>query len=162
MARHFTHYWTRDTCDYCLTMGDEGLPIDYTSGSRFVERGLKVGDFVYVVTVREGELFLVAKMQVGEILFSDKEVEARIGYKPWPAPEYLMPQSCTPIRLNRRVPLDVTKRLKSKSAKGIKGLKFTSQTKLDRQTLRTVRELTHSSAAELDKLLEGMSEVALP
>jgi hypothetical protein len=162
MARYFTHYWTRDNCDHYMTVGEEGLPLDHTAGSQFTRRGVEVGDFVYVVTRRQGKLFLIGKLQIGELVFSDKEAENRIGYEPWSAPEHLIAQSCTPMRLYRQVPLDVARSLRFISSKGVRPLKFTSKTDLDPQTLRTVRQLTHSSAALLDELLEPMSDVSHP
>ena len=107
----------------------------------------------------EGELFLIGKMQVGEIVFSDEEAKARIGIEPWSAPQHLIAKLCTPMRFDRPVPLNITRSLRFISSKGLKSPKFVSSTKLDRQTLRGVRELNPPSAVELDKLLEQMKEV---
>lgn len=109
---HFTHYWSRRSCDYYMSIGQEGLPLDHTAGSRFMERTVSINDFVYVVTTREGELFLIGKMQVGEIVFSDEEAKARIGYEPWSAPQHLIAKSCTPMRFDRPVPLEATRSLR--------------------------------------------------
>jgi len=151
---YFTHYWSRDSCDYYISIGQEGLLLDHTAGSLFMKRGVSKNDFIYVVTIREGELFLIGKMQVGEIVFSDEEAKRCIGYEPWSAPEHLIAKSCTPMRLDRAVPLNVTRSLRFIGPEGLKPLKFESSTKLNRQTLRGVRKLKPPSAVELDKLLE--------
>jgi hypothetical protein len=42
--------------------------IDYyiEAGSLFTKRHVARGDFIYAVTVRDGELFLIGKLEVGD------------------------------------------------------------------------------------------------
>jgi hypothetical protein len=160
MVRYFTHYWKRENCDYNVKW--EGSTLEYVEGSQFTGRGVAKGNFIYAMTLREGKLFLISKMQVGKIVFSKEKVKdiLRLDYEPMSAKEYLIAKLGTPMRFNREVPLDIVKRLRFISSKR-QLLKFKPGTKrLDQQTLRTLRELTPASAAELDKLLESMSEVA--
>jgi hypothetical protein len=162
MSRYFTHYWKKDTCDYHYdVLKFEGRPLDHTPGDSLIKRGAAVGDLIYVVTMRDGRLFLVGKMQVGKIINSDEEAEACIGYEPWPAFRHLIAKSCTPMHFNRSVPLSITRCLRFRTSSGVTLLKFRPEDrdKLDPQTLRTPRELTPGSATELDGLLESMSEM---
>jgi len=157
MARYFTHYWKRENCN----RADEGFQLDFVEGSQFTKRGVDKGDFIYAVTQREGKLFLIAKMQVDEITPSKKRVidVLRLDYDPLQAKEYKIARWGTPIRFDREVPFEVTKRLRFISSKS-QSLKFIPGTKqLDQQTLRTLRELTSTSAAELDKLLKNVNEI---
>ena len=160
MARYFTHYWKKDTCDYYYdVLKFEGRPLAHTPGDTLLKRGVAVGDFIYVVTMRQAELFLVGKMLVGQILNSDEAAEACLGYPPWSAFKHLIAQFCTPMHFYRPVPLPITRRLRFITSSGLTLLKFRHPDKLDPQTLRTPRELMPDSALELDQLLERMSEM---
>jgi hypothetical protein len=158
MAKYYTHYWSRAGCDYYCKIGEEGKLLKHTAGELFVERAVREGDFIYVVTIGEGILYLVARAEVLKIV-SQKEAEILLGtHDLWDATWHVIAKSGTPQRFNRQVPLEMTKKLRFLSTGGHKPLKFISATELDRQTLRGVRYLTSASAAELDKLLEGMVE----
>jgi hypothetical protein len=157
MAKYYTHYWSRSGCDYYRDKKhQEGVPLNHTAGELFVERAVREGDFIYIVTIGEGLLYLVAKVEVLKVV-SQKEAEILLGTRDlWDATWHVIAKSGTPQRFNREVPLEMTKKLRFLSTGGHKPLKFISATELDRQTLRGVRYLTSDSAAELDKLLEGM------
>lgn len=148
MAQSFTHYWAGDT----LGNNEEGQPLDHTAGDIFTSRGVRVGDNIYVVNIFRGELYLIGRFTVGELLFSDAEARRRLGYEPWSAKEHVIarPSTSTPTRLARVVPLEIAKRLEFHTNEGVKGLAFVDAALLDRQALRGVRRLTAPSA----KLLE--------
>lgn len=72
----------KDTCDYHYdVLKFEGRLLAHTPGDTLLKRGVEVGDFIYVVTMRQAELFLVGKMLVGQILNSDEEAEACLGFQ---------------------------------------------------------------------------------
>src|SRR5689334_10151533 len=115
MPRYFTYYWKNEFCE----PEEEGAPeryLNHLAGSRFLKRGVKPGDFVYLVTVKKGELYLVARMEVGEIV-DTQEAAILLKRDPeelWDAEEHLMakPGSGTCMIFDRWVSLDVTKSLR--------------------------------------------------
>jgi hypothetical protein len=154
MHRYFSHYWSFDDNDLPKADSTE-TPLDHTVGSQFTQRGVEVGDFVYILSVKRGVLYLFGKLQVGEFLFSDEEAGKRLRYEPWSGPEHLIAEFCTPVQVIE-VPDEVVERLRFETATGRVSLRFTDSGKLDRQTARGVRQLTYESALELDKLLPAM------
>ena len=106
MARYFTHYWKRENCDNNIDL--EGLALDFVEGSQFVKRGVTEDDFIYAVTQRDGKLFLIAKMQVDEIIFSAKRVIEILGldYEPLSANEYVIAKSGGCVSFDLEVTLD--------------------------------------------------------
>ncbi len=159
--RYFTHYWSRETVDSYVGDDVEGTPLDHSAGALFTQRGIAAGDVVYVVTTKLGRLFLLGKLKVADILFSDRAAAKRLGYKPWPAKQHLIASECTPTRLQLEVPTQIVSDLMFASAEGYAPPKFSSPGVLDRQTLRGVRELDATSANRLDALLPVMTPFSI-
>ena len=168
MPRYFTNYWKNDNCEHYLKQGLDGEPLDHTAGSRFNRSG--VGsvagerDYVYVMTVLEGRLCLIGKMEVKGPAVTQKQAAALLSYKPYDAPEHLMAKACTPMRFNWKDPVSIstTRALEFKvpGTNRTRRLKFRpGTTLLDPQTLRSVRQLTPQSAVRLDALLKPMHSV---
>src|SRR2546428_3651803 len=65
-TRYFTHYWANDTWEE--NSRQEGKPLIHTASNLFRSRGVAIGDFVYVVTVLAGRLFLLGRIEVGAML----------------------------------------------------------------------------------------------
>lgn len=150
MTRHFTHYWANAT--WKMAMGsDPGSSLDRSASSQFRKRGVRAGDFLYVVTVQDGHLQLGARMRVAKVI-DHAEARRLFGRDVWPAPDQAIGTNGTPLRHDSTVPEAVVRRLRF--APGGKPLRFVGR-KLDTQTLRGVRELTPESAALLDLLLEA-------
>ena len=90
MIDAFTHYWTNETVAAHQASGFEGIPLVHTAGNLFEPRGVKAGDKVFVVTVRQGDLFLIGRMVVdrvvatldaiAQIFFSDSGSENQTNY----------------------------------------------------------------------------------
>jgi hypothetical protein len=150
MARFFTYGW-----QYAEARKEaEGEPLDHTGGSRFSSRGIKPGDFVYVVAVRRGQLYLVGKMEVGKIVSKD-EARRILGAEPYDAPEHLIARNSTPVRLTE-VPVAVAKELRFISSSRTEGLAFREEEVLDPQAVRVIRELDAESAKRLDEFVGEM------
>lgn len=154
MVRYYTQYWSKEWLQDQRMAGD---PLDHTSGNQFRRKwNVTRGDFVYIVTVSKGQLYLISRIEVDKIC-SQEEAEKLLGTSDlWEGKDHLIakPGSGIIVRFDRQVPLNVTKRLRFLTPTGkVRLLVFTSPTELDRQTLRGVRKLTSTSAAELDKLL---------
>lgn len=152
MARFFTHGW-----QYAEVRKErEGEPLCHAAGSRFSSRGIEAGDFVYVVAVHGGKLYVLGKMQVGKIVSKD-EARRILGMEPYDASEHLIADACTQARLTE-VPVTIAKELRFVNSSRKEGLAFRAADVLDPQTVRVVRELDAESASRLDELLGEMME----
>jgi hypothetical protein len=151
----FTHYWKNDTFDQMKASGHEGEPLNHTAGNSFANAGVKKGDAVYVITVKKGELFLVGRMTVSQVVHSDAEARRLLGYDVWSADDHLIATKgeCTPMKFRRRIAANIVQQLRFENKEGPKALTFKSSGGLDQQTLRGVRKLTSSSAGLLDSIL---------
>lgn len=151
MPRYFTHYWQNDTVQRLHTSGHDLL--EYAASNVFVDRGVGAGDVVYPVTVFDGTLYLVGRLEV-ERVCGTAEAEERLGYEPfWKARDYIITANPAPMRFELEVPLEVARGLRFVSGVTQSRAKFSSPGHLDQQTMRGVRELNADSAAELDQLL---------
>jgi hypothetical protein len=166
MPRYFTYYWMNKYCEPEEGEEQEEEYLTHVAGNRFLQRGVKPGDFIYVVTVKKGELYVLARMEVGEIC-DQYEAAHLLDCEPdqlWNAPDHLVAKPGTATRLyyDLWVPVDATERLRfTNGGKGTpQPLKYKAPGYLDNQTLRSVRELMPESAAELDKVLDSASKIA--
>src|SRR2546426_1511578 len=117
-TRYFTHYWANET--WAENSHEEGKSFRHAASNLFRSRGLASGDFVYVVTILEGRLFLAGRIEVDRLL-GQEEAEAVIGQGSlWPADDHIVAKAGTenPVRFHRRVPPDVVRRLRFLSGDG--------------------------------------------
>lgn len=157
MPRYFTHYWQNDTVEKYRASGR--YIIEWAGSNVFLERGIDPGDVVYPVTVSDGTLYLLGRLEV-ERVCDVAEAEERLGYVPsWEASDYVIAADPPPAHFDLAVPLEVTRRLRFVSGQKPVPPRFASPGRLDQQTMRGVRELTPESADLLDRVLS--SEVAL-
>lgn len=162
MPRYLTHYWLNQTWERNRIDNSDGDLLDHIAGNLFRERGVRVGDMVYVVTVIKGSLYVCGKLMVGKICDVD-EAAAALGCEPedlWEADEHVLSSAAIAMDFNLKVPTKLTRRLRFLSGDGAKTLKFRSPDHLDGQTLRGVRELEPASAVELDALLPPLKEIS--
>ncbi len=149
MPRYFTHYWTNQTWDEAQAREQELL--DHTASNIFRKRGIQADDYVYVVTVRVGLLYLLGVMLVGEVCAVDtaaKRLNTSVA-ELWDATDHLIAQQATPMNFNQPIPDQVARVLRFKSGADQKPLFFRPNGHIDQQTLRGVRELTPASAQQL-------------
>lgn len=156
MARFFTHYWSNETCDDAVERGFEGKPLKHTADNMLARASS--GDVVYVVTVRNGKLFLLGRMVVEEIIDYEEACE-RLDYDPWEAEFHAIASSSTPMAIDNEIPVKTVKKLRAVRADEIRPLKFVDHERLDRQALRGVVEITPESADLLDDFLEPSDTV---
>jgi hypothetical protein len=149
--RYFAHYWRNRTLETYRASGD--VDLHYVADNRFAERGVKAEDVVYPVTIRDGVLYLIGRLEV-ERVCDFEEAKAILGYEPsWEASYYLIGVEPTQKYFDLLVSPEVVCTLRFVTRHENKPLKFESPGHLDQQTLRGVRELDPDSAATLDRLL---------
>lgn len=151
MTRFFTHGW--QYAEARKEPDDE--PLGHAAGSRFSSRGIKQGDFIYVVALHHGKLYVLGKMQVGKIVTKD-EARRLLGEEPYDATEHVIASACTRARLTE-VPITLAKELQFVRGSRKEGLTFREEDVLDPQTVRVIRELDAESASRLDELLGEMT-----
>ncbi|MBN1448337.1 MAG: DUF3883 domain-containing protein [Bacteroidetes bacterium] len=157
MPRYFTHYWATETCNVFYEEGRSDEPLVHTAGGRFSSAGIESGDIVYVVSVTKGRLFLIGRMEVLKTATTKEAAEFLGNDDLWEADEHLLARegSSTACNYLNAVDPEVVKELRFVSSGNAPiPLKFVDEERLDRQTLRGVRELTAASAGMLDTLLE--------
>ena len=109
---------------------------------------MSIDDVAYVVSIAEGQLLLGGRMTIKRIVSRDEAV--RIGREDnlIDTDEFIIgeEESGTPLNLHRRFAPDVARRLRFVSPKrGPTPLFFRSDTHLDGQAAREIRELTAES-----------------
>jgi HNH endonuclease/EVE domain len=145
MARYFTHYWQNKTFEDYQARGTEGEPFGGLLSNEFVSKQMRAGDYLYGVTVLSGEMFVLGRMEV-------ERVELYPQSPQWQ--EHAIGRASTPRHFDNRVPSTIVEQLEFISGSGVARLKFDGPGKLDRQTLRGVRELTPNSATLLDQVID--------
>jgi hypothetical protein len=167
MPRYHTQIWSLSYYDWLADPDVRaGKVLDHTAGNQFRKRGIHRGDFVYVVAVKEKQLYLIGRMQVEEIC-SEKAAARHIGtgrlweWDLWrspdgtPAKDHLIAKQGTETRMysNLIVPNYLAEQLTFITEQG-----NTKLGSVNAQKLQTVRQLAPGSAQKLDALL-GLSKI---
>lgn len=156
MYRYFTHYWKNDTWrlnEQRTKAGAADKLLNHVADTSFEQKGIEARDFVYPVTIFEGAMHLMCKLEVCTVC-DFEEAAAYLGTMDiWNgASDHVIAVQPVPKHFNLAVPVETARRLGFVS-EGSPGLVFKSRTQLDQQTLRGVRELAPTSAMKLDRLL---------
>ena len=159
MKRYFTHYWTNKTWDDQASRiaNESEKTLNHTASNMFQDRGISKGDGVYVVTVKQGQLFLLCKLTVGKVCGFEEAARHLKDENLWEADDHIVAESPAPIRSTFEVPLPlaITEQLRFEGSEGSKSLRFVEPGVLHQQTLRGVRELDYGSAQLLDAILSA-------
>ena len=143
--RYFRHYWDNETWE---ANGNAQRTLNAIYGNQFFRRSVAIGDIVYVVTVRNGILFLGGRLEVGTRTRHDQPILAD-----WAQEIRAKPNTATAFNATREVPRELAERLIILSSRGPVTLEF-DEYGLNHQKMRTMRELSTGSAAELDRLID--------
>jgi|GEM_PF-1416656 len=154
MTRFWTFHW-----QFRLWRDDNNTEyetVDSSGSNSFRKRGVAVGDTVYVISLSAGQLYLGGRMTVGQITSRDDAIRLLGTDNLYEANEWIVDpeRAGTPLHLHRRLSPELTKRLRFESKTGPKEPCFVSDTELDNQATRGVRELTAASAALLDRIID--------
>lgn len=135
----------------------EYQPVCSSGSNMFLKRGVAAGDVAYVVSLADGYLLLGGRMTIKRIVSRRDAVRIRGTNRLYDAAEWIIDdnQEGTPLNLHRRLAPSLSRELRLLSPSGEeKVLFFTSETQLDGQATRGVRELSVSSAALLDRIID--------
>ena len=165
MTRYFTQYWSNETWDRNLQNGHQDSFLDHTADNHFRKRGVGPGDHIYIVTIRNGGLYLLCRGVVDRVT-SQRGAATALGTSPellWEADDHLLflkRDEAAREDYQRKVPLSVVRKLDILRVGGPKPLSFKANGQLDQQALRGVCELAPKAAASLDQVLGIRAEVA--
>lgn len=154
MTRYFTQYWTNDTWKQEHNLPFPNQVLNHAACNSYSERGLKIGDWVFILTILKGKLFLGGKIRVDK-LCSLIEAAEFFNCEPaelWDAEEHIIDEVTNLGICSVEVPLNLTRELTFLGDNPY--LKFRTDNFLDPQTLRPIRELSEESAFKLSSLLE--------
>lgn len=144
--RLWTHYWKNDTWDQ-----ETDEPLDHAASNVFRSRGVASGDRVYVVTVRDGHLYLGGVIAVDAVV-GQAEAERRLGNSSiWAADDHVIARDPGPFVRDRQMADEVARALRF--LPNGEPMVF-KEGAIDTQTMRGVRELAPESAALLDRELD--------
>lgn len=161
MTRSWTYHWQKQY--WRSEHNPEGRPLRSAGSSRFEERGVSPGDFVYIVSLSEGLLHLGGRMIVGHLTDRDQAVLELENDNLIDHPEWIigLPENGTPLDLHRRLDSDLTKQLEFVSPDGSRRrLVFITDDRLDNQATRGLQELTRESAGLLEQIIAATDKRA--
>jgi hypothetical protein len=146
---HWQHRYWRDD------INPEG-PLWYAGSNNFRRRGVRSGDVVSIVSLADGHLLLGGRMTVKDIV-PRAEAVRRVGNDHlYEAREWVIGDQATaiPLNLHRRLAASLS-RQQCFIPPGLrrKRLVFDSETHLNVQTTRGIRELTPAAAESLEEIL---------
>src|ERR1035437_2524139 len=152
-----TRYWTTYWREKYWAVNEEHEAVQ-SSGGSFRKRGVSIGDVLYIISQRFGQLLVGGRMTIGRIVTREEAARIRKRKDLYNADEWVIGQkgSGTAFRQHRQLAPEITKQLRFVSGESATGkpLLFVNDRNLDRQTTRIVRELTAESAALLDEIIE--------
>lgn len=154
MTRFWTCHWQFRS--WRADINRIGQPICSCGSNSFAKRGVSVGDTVYIISLSEGQLYLGGRMPVKQIVSKSDAVRLCGEDNLYDAKEWVIDpeQTGTLLHLHRRLAPGLAKLLRFQSKTGPRGLFFVSETELDNQATRGVRELSPASAAIFDRIIE--------
>jgi hypothetical protein len=157
LYRYFTHYWKNSTWKQEIERTESSTRrrlLNHVADTRFAEKGIGPRDLVYPVTVIDGVMHVMCKLEVAKVCDFDEAASDLGTTDLWDGySDHIIAVQPVPKHFNLAVPLETTRQLLFLSGDTTVQLEFESSTKLDRQTLRGVRELHPDSAMDLDQLL---------
>lgn len=134
----------------------EGQPVSASASNNFRRRGVSVGDSVYVISLSHGQLYLGGRMVVRQIVSRQEAVRLRNNDNLYDADEWVIDpaEAGTLLNLHRRLSPALTRQIRFVSGSNLKKPCFVSDTDLDNQATRGVREISLESAMLLDRIIE--------
>lgn len=149
--RYFTQLWTGAEFHF---HEDETptRPLMHAGSDRFLARGMRPGDVLFVWSVIAGRLMLLGRITIGEILDLTSAVKRLKDTSLIDLRDHIIARDPQPKRFDCEVPRELIRELRFVS-KSDPEVKWNRRGEPDPQSFRGVRELTAASANALDRLL---------
>lgn len=159
MAKFWTTHW-----QFKWYSGNNNSRSKYVvSGSnQYLARGVNPGDYVYVVSLSRGQLYLGRRQVVDHIATRDEAVELLDNEFLHDSDDWIISlrSKSTPFQSGRRLAPELTKRIRFLSPSSeVKEPFFVSPTELDVQATRGVRQLTSATAALFEDILAATDDL---
>lgn len=152
MPRFFTTHWQNRNWSYDRNSGQ----LRSSGSNRYRERGVSPGDRVYVISLIDGQFFLGGRMTVSRIMTRPEAVAELECDELFDTTDWVIDDTDTgtEFKPRRRLAPELTRSLRFLSRKsGPIPPFFVSDTHLDVQATRGVRELASESADLLDRVI---------
>ena len=135
----FRVYWTESNFKYITSIGSKAA---YHGSREFVKLGVSKSDRLWVMTLKNNQLYLVSQIVVERVEKDRKIVEKALGAREViDMPEYAL--AASPPFPVRRIPVtDLSREL---------GLKFNIKGRIEPQQFRSIRQLTPENAVLLER-----------
>jgi len=146
--RDFLVYWKESNSKFIQVVGDRAA---YHGSSKFESLGVSKGDRLWVTTMKSGELYLVSKILVEQIVKDRKRAESILGTNDLiDMPQYALAEQ--PHSLVRRIRIsDLASELR---------LTFNRNGRIEPQQFQSPRQLTAEEAQLLQNRWQSDSQTA--
>lgn len=142
-------YWRDDA----QARGDEGAPFNHTASNQFGPRGLQSGDRLYVVGIDAGELLLIGRMDVGNVVRTSEARRLLGSSDVYPSEWHAIARPpLRPLSFERRVPESMARAIRTEDDKALSI--DPAVYRVQSRALVTARFIAPESAALLDTLIE--------
>jgi hypothetical protein len=149
MTQHLLSYWKPETADVNL---QGGYSLNHSASNQYWR--VHVGDTVWIVTVRDGDLYLLGRILVAEVTDQQGAIRAFQTTDLWRADFHILAEPETD-EVIREIPIaQLAPRLRFRSRAGNDRLAVVDG-KVNPQQLQTMRVLTSDAATLLEIALEG-------
>lgn len=162
MPCYFAAYWTIPNCDKYERGKEEGEPLTRAASVWFEEPYLHIGDVLYPMTIRQGKLYLIGRLEVGRFLTASQASECFGSDALDKLYVVARPGSEKPKCFRRQLEDMLVRDIRFIDHRG-KEVRFKYEPQkgefLKQQTLRGVRELTRASAERLNSVIDADSDM---
>ena len=157
----FTYQWKEEQYNYYRE--DSKSRLEQSDSNLFLERGVRVGDFLYIIAMVNARHHLLGRMEIGEIGPYERKATRLKGDAPISDySDHAVARIPTKFYFKTIIPIELILQVRFVLRTGItKPPVFTKEGKPDRQTFRGVRQLTIASARSFDRLLKLKSPMLL-
>ena len=151
--RYWTHYWTPGAVSGSASMGISLC--DHTASNQFLDRGVAVGDAVFVITYADGDLRVLGRLIVERVV-DYAAAQRLLPYEPWQAADHLISsaQNCTKLSFSTSIDPTNFQQIEFVRASGaLTGIKNRRDGSVEPQSFRGVREITPGTARLFEQAL---------
>jgi len=164
-ADRYTMLWTNDFCRFMVGTDAVGKPLRFVYGgynkqTSFSDMNVRAGDYVYPIRVRNGVMYVIARMRVQKVTdrydyHESHPDEDRLFQFP-SGNEVLAGSEATPVRFDVAVPPEILERIRYRSRKAERSLRYVENGRLISSIgVQGIFRLTAATVRDFDALLSG-------